>query len=135
MQSQTEEMDSKTKFIQVRLGRDVDELREAIAGKAEKDSTASAEQVQDICDSLTKVDKDLQKLRSSVGDGGGERIPEQQRMLEKLLEAVEMLKKQKADEKSTQEQIRGINQILLPVARAVRSLPAVSSTVAQNASS
>jgi hypothetical protein len=141
MQSQTEEMEQTTKKMQVRLGRDVDELRQAIAGKAEKGLTASAEQVQDISDSLNKVDKDLQKLRSSVGDTGTKDATEHEKMLGKLLEAVEMLKKVKADEKSTQEQFRGvkeqvqgINQILLPVARAVRSLPAVPSAVAPGAS-
>lgn len=127
MQSQTEEMESKTKCIQVRLGGDVDELRQAIAGKAEKDLTISSEQAQEITSDVKKIESDLLKLRSAMSDVSG--VPD---VLAKTVEAVEMLKAKvelKADDKSTQEQIRGINQILLPVARTVRNLPTVSSSV------
>lgn len=128
MQSQNEEMESKTKCVQVRLAGDVDELRQAISGKAEKDSTVSVEQFQEISGDVRKMDGEIQKLRSSMDDVSG--VPG---TLEKTIQVVEALKSKvdlKADEKLTQDQIRGINQILLPVARAVRSLPSVSSSIA-----
>jgi hypothetical protein len=110
VQTEFDAVGSKLKAHEISISANIDELKALISGRAEKSAVPTREDMEDLSKELSKACTDAEeKLMTKVAD-----------ICRRL--------DHKADLKWTQDSIRSLSDILLPVARAVRGLPAAATS-------